>query len=128
MELGSYNNLTQITKCSILFKITPPYCTLFYGENHTWSMVVTRLFYCIFRAGLGICSSVFRANLLFVSERVKVRFTRFFERITRFALLFSWLLFYERPERITHGRSFVKRHLSESLTVALLLTLTITAP
>ena len=34
-------------------------------------------------AGLGICSLVFRVNRpIFVSERAKVRFALFFERVT----------------------------------------------
>ena len=67
-------------------------------------------------SGLGICSSVFRANpLLFVSERAKVWFAHFF-----FEPIAQLLFFKEWHERIAHGRSFVMSNLSKLLTVALL--------
>ena len=65
--------------------------------------------YCKFLKGLGIRLSVFERTTFFVSERGKLRFARFFERIA--ILLFSK----ERWERTAHSSSFVKSNGSKSL-------------
>ena len=63
--------------------------------------------------GLGIRSSVFRANRSFFAQKgANERFAQKNERFTHL------LIFSERPERFAHKCSFPLRDVSESLMVA----------
>ena len=65
------------------------------------------------KAGLGICSSVFRANRsFFVQKWANEQFAEKNERFTHS------LIFGERPERFAHDRSFPLSDLSKLLMVA----------
>ena len=64
-------------------------------------------------SGLGICSSVFRANRSFSPKNEQMSDS--LKKNERFTHL---LIFGERPERFAHDRSFPLSDLSESLMVA----------
>ena len=41
LELGSYSNLAQHRKCSLIFfKITPPYCTYCISDSNSYYVIV----------------------------------------------------------------------------------------
>ena len=67
---------------------------------------------CLFKPGLGICSSVFWANRSISAQKWANR--SFFW--ATWAIHSRSLIFSEQPERIFHGRSFLVSDLSNSLT------------